>query len=266
MFIIEKTLVAFDEDNLIPCFGFEDVLYHHILSIDTRSRCFSFYPDLRFCNGFEEVLRRYKEIVPHLRLAGPTYFAPIVEMEMTIIKQSGGQYHVLVIITDGKFSLGMFAFNSFSSFYCMRFLNLFFFFCDLSKLLLSIILVRVRDGPWDTMKEFDGNIPIREFVFTFFSSFLFMNFTEIMSKNFNKGNVLNRVPLPPPLFGESSSSGSKLYHSSSTFNFFFEAYNELVSYLYVVFITCLFKRLIQIYVIFLLICLISLTTRKSAIG
>lgn len=31
---------------------------------------FSFYPDERFCNGFEEVLTQYREIVPHLRLAG----------------------------------------------------------------------------------------------------------------------------------------------------------------------------------------------------
>lgn len=31
---------------------------------------FSFYPDERFCNGFEEVLSRYREIVPHLKLAG----------------------------------------------------------------------------------------------------------------------------------------------------------------------------------------------------
>ena len=31
---------------------------------------FSFYPDGSFCNGFEEVLSRYREIVPHLRLAG----------------------------------------------------------------------------------------------------------------------------------------------------------------------------------------------------
>jgi hypothetical protein len=31
---------------------------------------FSFYPDERFCNGFEEVLTRYKDIVPNLRLAG----------------------------------------------------------------------------------------------------------------------------------------------------------------------------------------------------
>lgn len=31
---------------------------------------FSFYPDNRSCHGFEEVLARYREIVPHLKLAG----------------------------------------------------------------------------------------------------------------------------------------------------------------------------------------------------
>jgi len=31
---------------------------------------FNFYPDDRYCHGFEEVLARYREIVPHLKLAG----------------------------------------------------------------------------------------------------------------------------------------------------------------------------------------------------
>lgn len=48
----------------------------HYCDITTASThdqdVFSFYPDERFCNGFEEVLSRYREIVPNIRLAGYT--------------------------------------------------------------------------------------------------------------------------------------------------------------------------------------------------
>lgn len=33
---------------------------------------------------------------------GPTSFAPIIEMAITIVEHSGGQYHVLLIIADGQ--------------------------------------------------------------------------------------------------------------------------------------------------------------------
>lgn len=33
---------------------------------------------------------------------GPTSFAPIIEMAITIVEQSRGQYHVLLIIADGQ--------------------------------------------------------------------------------------------------------------------------------------------------------------------
>ncbi|XP_042517008.1 uncharacterized protein LOC122091219 isoform X3 [Macadamia integrifolia] len=35
-------------------------------------------------------------------IIGPTSFAPIVEMAMTIVDQSSGQCHVLLIIADGQ--------------------------------------------------------------------------------------------------------------------------------------------------------------------
>ena len=128
---------------MIPCFGFGDgnvryktnclsnkvVLLAHFLSASTHDQdVFSFYSEERFCNGFEEVLTRYRQIIPSLKLAGvaltyyylsrsflirliktyrihvtgPTSFAPIIEMAMTIVEQSGGQYHVLLIIADGQ--------------------------------------------------------------------------------------------------------------------------------------------------------------------
>lgn len=96
--IIGRTLADFDEDNLIPCFGFGDgkhktqlscnmywfwfpchktLMFSMILAyafppeVTTHDKdVFSFYPDNRLCNGFEEALTRYREIVPHIHLSG----------------------------------------------------------------------------------------------------------------------------------------------------------------------------------------------------
>ncbi|XP_020237409.1 E3 ubiquitin-protein ligase RGLG2 isoform X2 [Cajanus cajan] len=229
--IIGKTLAAFDEDNLIPCFGFGDASTHD-------QDVFSFYPDERFCNGFEEVLGRYREIVPNIRLAGPTSFAPIVEMAMTIVEQSGGQYHVLVIVADGQVTRSIDTEHGRLSPQEQKTVNA---IVEASKFPLSIILVGVGDGPWDMMKEFDDNIPSRAF-----DNFQFVNFTEIMSKNIppsrkeaafalaalmeipsqykaaielnllgRNANAPQRVALPTPSYGSASMGASKPFASAS---------------------------------------------------
>ncbi|XP_028772442.1 E3 ubiquitin-protein ligase RGLG2-like [Neltuma alba] len=231
--IIGKTLAAFDEDNLIPCFGFGDASTHD-------QDVFSFYSDERFCNGFEEVLSRYRDIVPQLRLAGPTSFAPVIEMAMTIVEQSGGQYHVLVIIADGQVTRSVDLEQGKLSPQEQKTVDA---IVEASKFPLSIILVGVGDGPWDMMKEFDDNIPARAF-----DNFQFVNFTEIMSKNIppsrkeaafalaalmeipsqykaalelnllgniQRNNAPRRVPLPPPTYGSASLGASKPSHPAS---------------------------------------------------
>ncbi|KAH8495384.1 hypothetical protein H0E87_018530 [Populus deltoides] len=230
--IIGRTLSAFDEDNLIPCYGFGDASTHD-------QDVFSFFPDERFCNGFEEVLMQYKEIVPNLRLAGPTSFAPVIEMAITIVEQSGGQYHVLLIIADGQVTRSVDTQSGQLSPQERRTIDA---IVRASEYPLSIILVGVGDGPWDMMREFDDNIPARAF-----DNFQFVNFTEIMSKNVSesrketefalaslmeipsqhqatielgllghhRGNAPERVPLPPPLYGPHSSSRSNASRSSS---------------------------------------------------
>jgi hypothetical protein len=35
-------------------------------------------------------------------MAGPTSFAPIINAAVDIVEESGGQYHVLIIIADGQ--------------------------------------------------------------------------------------------------------------------------------------------------------------------
>ncbi|GLU12646.1 hypothetical protein SLE2022_293100 [Rubroshorea leprosula] len=230
--IIGKTLSSFDEDNLIPCFGFGDASTHD-------QEVFSFFPDERFCNGFEEVLSRYRELVPNLRLAGPTSFAPIIEMAITILEQSGGQYHVLLIIADGQVTRSVDTDHGQLSPQEKETVEA---IVKASEYPLSIILVGVGDGPWDMMKEFDDNIPARAF-----DNFQFVNFTEIMSKNMDRsrkeaefalaalmeipsqykatlelnilgtsrGKAIDRIPLPPPLYGAASFSTSKPSGSSS---------------------------------------------------
>jgi hypothetical protein len=56
MGIVGRTLEAFDDDHLIPAFGFGD-------TFTTDKSCFAFYPD-RPCNGLSEVLERYLQIAP----------------------------------------------------------------------------------------------------------------------------------------------------------------------------------------------------------
>lgn len=165
--IIGRTLSPFDEDNLIPCFGFGDATTHD-------QHVFSFYPDHRPCHGFEEALTRYKEIVPYLKLSGPTSFAPIVNAAIDIVEANNGQYHVLVIIADGQVTRSIDTPPGSLSPQEQATVNS---IVAASEYPLSIILVGVGDGPWDEMKRFDDNIPQRAF-----DNFQFVNFTKIMSE------------------------------------------------------------------------------------
>ncbi|KAK7350902.1 hypothetical protein VNO77_09944 [Canavalia gladiata] len=166
--IIGHTLSSFDEDNLIPCFGFGDASTHD-------RNVFSFYRDNRFCHGFEEVLARYREIVPYLKLSGPTSFAPVIDAAIDIVERNNGQYHVLVIIADGQVTRnpdtphGKFSPQEQATVSSI---------IAASHYPLSIILVGVGDGPWDEMQHFDDNITER-----LFDNFQFVNFTKIMSEN-----------------------------------------------------------------------------------
>ncbi|KAL3721416.1 hypothetical protein ACJRO7_033847 [Eucalyptus globulus] len=166
--IIGRTLSPLDEDEEIPCFGFGDASTHD-------QSVFSFYSDHRSCRGFEEVLARYREIVPHLKLSGPTSFAPIIEAAIDIVARSNGLYHVLVIIADGQVTRSPELPPGRLSPQEQATINS---IVAASQYPLSIIFVGVGDGPWDAMKQFDDNIPHRAF-----DNFQFVDFTKIMSEN-----------------------------------------------------------------------------------
>ncbi|KAL2617939.1 hypothetical protein AAZV13_08G216900 [Glycine max] len=165
--IIGKTLAPFDDDNLIPCFGFGDATTHD-------QEVFSFHSDHSPCHGFEEVLACYQKVVPNLRLSGPTSYAPVIEAAIDIVEKSHGQFHVLVIVADGQVTTSAASEHGELSPQEARTIKA---IVDASSYPLSIILVGVGDGPWEDMKKFDDKIPARDF-----DNFQFVNFTDIMTK------------------------------------------------------------------------------------
>ncbi|KAF3329763.1 E3 ubiquitin-protein ligase RGLG2-like isoform X1 [Carex littledalei] len=190
--IIGRSLAKFDDDNLIPCFGFGDASTHD-------QEVFSFYADHRPCDGFEEALQRYRDLVPNLRLAGPTSFAPIIETAIGIVDNSGGQYHVLLIIADGQVTrsvdmeLGQLSPQERDTINAI---------VKASDYPLSIVLVGVGDGPWDTMKQFDDNIPSRAF-----DNFQYKATMDLQLLGKRKG-VPERFYLPPPIRNQNQTYAS----------------------------------------------------------
>ncbi|VVB11595.1 unnamed protein product [Arabis nemorensis] len=168
IFVIGQTLAPFDEDNLIPCFGFGDSTTHD-------EEVFSFHSDHSPCHGFEEVLACYRRIAPNLRLSGPTSYAPLIETAIDIVQKSGGQFHVLVIVADGQVTRGLDMPEGELSQQEKTTINA---IVNASSYALSIVLIGVGDGPWDDMRKFDDKLPKREF-----DNFQFVNFTEIMSRD-----------------------------------------------------------------------------------
>lgn len=140
--IISKTLEPFDEDNLIPAFGFGD-------SETKDHSVFSFNQDGSPCNGLTDVLKQYTEVVRRVTLSGPTSFAPLINKALEIVKQEKS-YNILVIIADGQVVE--------EHDLCTREAIV-----EASYFPLSIIVVGVGDGPWDRMHEYDNLLPQRRF-------------------------------------------------------------------------------------------------------
>jgi E3 ubiquitin-protein ligase RGLG len=93
--IIGETLKEFDDDQLIPAFGFGDTR-----TKDREVFSFSGAPD-GVCHGLDDVLRKYSAAIPDVLLSGPTSFAPAIRKACEIV-QATQSYHILVIVADGQ--------------------------------------------------------------------------------------------------------------------------------------------------------------------
>lgn len=164
--IIARTLSAFDDDGLIPVYGFG--------SAETNDHSlFSFLPNDTKLNGLDAVLARYRQLAPVVKLAGPTSFAPAIRRAAAICRDTR-QYHVLVIVADGQVSRPTdLPDDKLSEQEEQTILAI----QEACRVPLSIITIGVGDGPWDMMEEFDDRLPQRAF-----DNFQFVPFAQVLAK------------------------------------------------------------------------------------
>lgn len=150
--LIGRTLEVFDDDNMIPAYGFGDGSTHD-------SAVFSFKPRDEACAGFTEVLALYRAMAPRVKLAGPTSFGPLIRQACAVV-QASGQYHILLIIADGQVTRSS---DLPPGEVSPQEADTIDAIVAATALPLSIVMVGVGDGPWDTMQAFDDLLPARAF-------------------------------------------------------------------------------------------------------
>jgi len=160
--IMGKTLQVFDDDNLIPVYGFGDRVTGGTAVFPFKSNVIS--P----CKGFEEVLQEYEKVVSNVSLGSPTSFAPLIREAIKIVKEEDS-YHILIIIADGQITPGECEAETTKA------------IIEASNYPLSIITVGVGDGPWDQMETYDDKLENRKF-----DNFQFVDFAKIMERAENR--------------------------------------------------------------------------------
>ncbi|XP_053383194.1 uncharacterized protein LOC123540792 isoform X1 [Mercenaria mercenaria] len=152
--ILGETLEYFDNDRVIPAFGFGD--------FETKDQGIFSLTEEGYCHGFREVLDTYNMVTPCVKLYRPTNFAPIIYKAINIVEETK-KYHILVIVADGQMTSEEDTERA---------------IVKASECALSIIVIGVGDGPWGVMREFDDKLPDR-----LFDNFQFVEFNEVMASS-----------------------------------------------------------------------------------
>eukprot|EP00696_Hemimastix_kukwesjijk_P016039 gnl/Hemi2/4344_TR1533_c0_g1_i1.p1 gnl/Hemi2/4344_TR1533_c0_g1~~gnl/Hemi2/4344_TR1533_c0_g1_i1.p1 ORF type:complete len:331 (+),score=103.17 gnl/Hemi2/4344_TR1533_c0_g1_i1:169-1161(+) len=151
--IIGRTLADFDDDKIIPLFGFGD-------ASTTDHSVFPMFTD-RGCNGLEDLLNSYNAYTPNVDLSGPTSFTPAIRAAVNIVREARNSYHILLLITDGMTMKPQLDATT---------------IVEASNYPLSIVCVGVGDGPFDKMVQFDDELPER-----MFDNFQFVKWSDVWS-------------------------------------------------------------------------------------
>ena len=178
MEIMTQTLQTFSTDGKIPAYYFGDLETRDIsvspLNIDVEGK--------EQCDSLEHLLGRYTEIIPHVKLAGPTSFVPLIKKAIQIVKERQ-EFHILVIIGDGAVS------HLDENIAAVK---------EAANYPLAIIMVGVGDGdfyrfpddPWCGMKELDDMVRGRKF-----DNFQFVQYEPPISAEEFAKECLMEVPL-----------------------------------------------------------------------
>ncbi len=160
--LMGATLEPFDDDKLIPTYGFGD-------ERTGDKQVFSFLRDPVTgadcpCHTFAQSLDTYKAIINDIalgkiKMSGPTSFVPIINKAIEIVRATNS-YHILLIIADGEISDKPQTIEA---------------IVRASKYPLSIVCVGVGKADFTVMEELDDEIPHRDF-----DNFQFVNFYKTM--------------------------------------------------------------------------------------
>lgn len=133
---IAGQLAEFDADQLFPVYGFGD-------TVTGSSFLFSFKPNDEPCAGLPEVLSRYAEIARTVNMSGPTSLAPLIRQAIKIVRETD-EHNILLIIADG----GVTHTEKIATELAIG---------EASNYALSIVMIGVGDGPWETMERYDDS-------------------------------------------------------------------------------------------------------------
>lgn len=150
IYSVSRILEVYSKDKQFPIYGFGAKVNGKV------SHCFplSFNEMQPKVFGIEGIMNSYAYALRNVVLYGPTNFAPIIKKviaeaeQMETTEGKGNNYHVLLIITDGKISDREETIRS---------------IVKASFLPISIIIVGVGNDDFETMNELDADeVPLRD--------------------------------------------------------------------------------------------------------
>lgn len=154
---ITRVFELFDDDDTIPAYGFGGHPQRPL-----AERYFPFVEG-KGCE-LDEVLQRYFQIASTMELNATASFVPVIHEAIKVVRKTH-RYHILIIISNGHIDDPAAARRA---------------IVEASDYPISIVMVGVGDGPWNMMREFDDQLPERQF-----DNFQFVNYNTIPRGNLN---------------------------------------------------------------------------------